>query len=258
MSLNNNEDLLHTLNFPNDLKQLSLTQLNQLASELRTELIDLSKLHNIHFSSNLGVVELTIALIKCFDPKKDQIVFDIGHQAYIYKMLTGRLNLMQTIKQYQGISGFQNPKESVYDKWSAGHSSTSLSAIMGMYLGMTPSEKTQRCVVGIIGDGSIISAMSLEALEANVALNAPVIIVINDNNMSISPAMGGMHQLLVDLETKNNDAKNFFTDLGYEYIGVVDGHDINALINAFEQARDLRTKNHHSVIVHVKTIKGKG
>ena len=257
--LNNNKtNLLHSLNLPTDLKQLTFAQLNQLAVELKDEMVNLSKIHNVHFSSNLGVIELTIALLRCFDPKNDQIVFDIGHQAYIYKMLTGRLQQMPTIKEYEGIAGFQNPHESIYDKWSAGHSSTSLSAITGMYLGMKPSARNNRFVVGIIGDGSIISAMALEALEANVALKAPLIIVLNDNNMSISPSEGGMHQLLVDLETKNSDAKNFFTDLGYQYIGVVNGHDINALTMALSQAKTLLRQAQKSVIVHVKTIKGNG
>lgn len=258
MQINNSYSLLRTLNLPNDLKHLTLDQLKQVALELRGEMIDLSKIHNVHFSSNLGVIELTIALIRCFNPLTDQIVFDIGHQAYIYKMLTGRLDQMHTIKEYQGIGGFQNPNESPYDKWSAGHASTSLSAITGMYLGMSSAEKANKYVVGIIGDGSIISAMSLEALESNVALKAPVIIVINDNDMSISPAEGGMHQLLVNLATHNNVQKNFFTDLGYKYIGVIDGHDISALINAFNQAKQIQHDQHQSVIVHVKTIKGNG
>ena len=258
MQTNNNVNLLHTLNFPNDLKQLDLTQLNQLANELHTEMLNLAKLKNIHFSSNLGVIELTIALIKCFNPKDDQIVFDIGHQAYIYKMLTGRLNAMPTIKQYQGISSYQNPVESVYDKWTAGHAGTSLSAITGMYLGMTPQERLNNYVVGIIGDGSIVSTMALEALESNSALKAPVIIIINDNNMSITPSFGGIHQLLVSLETKPQGSKNFFTDLGYSYIGVVNGHDINALIIALNQAKEIQHNQHKSVIVHIKTIKGNG
>ena len=115
--LNNNKtNLLHSLNLPTDLKQLTFAQLNQLAVELKDEMVNLSKIHNVHFSSNLGVIELTIALLRCFDPKNDQIVFDIGHQAYIYKMLTGRLQQMPTIKEYEGIAGFQNPHESIYDK----------------------------------------------------------------------------------------------------------------------------------------------
>ncbi|MBO6103910.1 hypothetical protein J6W32_04720 [bacterium] len=116
MQINNSYSLLRTLNLPNDLKHLTLDQLKQVALELRGEMIDLSKIHNVHFSSNLGVIELTIALIRCFNPLTDQIVFDIGHQAYIYKMLTGRLDQMHTIKEYQGIGGFQNPNESPYDK----------------------------------------------------------------------------------------------------------------------------------------------
>lgn len=256
--INNNSNLLPTLNLPDDLKNLTLKQLNQLAAELKDAMVDLSKIHNVHFSSNLGVIELTIALIRCFNPKQDQIVFDIGHQAYIYKMLTGRLNQMNTLKEYEGIAGFQNPNESIYDKWSAGHSSTSLSAITGKYLGMKPSERNNHFVVCIIGDGSIVSAMALEALESNVTLKTPVIIIINDNNMSISPSIGGLHQLLVDLETKGNDARNFFTDLGYQYIGVVNGHDINGLMVALNDAKTILTKQQKSVIVHIKTIKGNG
>lgn len=257
-SIPNNVDLLHTLNFPQDIKKLDVNQMNTLAKQLVKEMVDLAKIRSMHVSSNLGVIHLTIALLYCFDPKDDQIVFDIGHQAYIYKMLTGRLNRMNTIKLYGGINGFQTPVESVYDKWAAGHSGTSLSAATGKYLGVDPSHRNDHAVVDIIGDASLANGMSLEALECNVALHAPMIIIINDNNMSIAPNFGGLHNALVALEKGTNQKDNIFTDLGYEYIGVVDGHNMKALIDAFNSAKYIKQTKNKSVIVHVKTIKGWG
>lgn len=257
-SIPNNVDLLHTLNFPQDIKKLDVNQMNTLAKQLVKEMVDLAKIRSMHVSSNLGVIHLTIALLYCFDPKDDQIVFDIGHQAYIYKMLTGRLNRMNTIKLYGGINGFQTPVESVYDKWAAGHSGTSLSAATGKYLGVDPSHRNDHAVVDVIGDASLANGISLEALECNVALHAPMIIIINDNNMSIAPNLGGLHNALVALEKATNQKDNIFTDLGYEYIGVVDGHNMKALIDAFNSAKYIKQTKNKSVIVHVKTIKGWG
>lgn len=257
-SIPNNVDLLHTLNFPQDIKKLDVNQMNTLAKQLVKEMVDLAKIRSMHVSSNLGVIHLTIALLYCFDPKDDQIVFDIGHQAYIYKMLTGRLNRMNTIKLYGGINGFQTPVESVYDKWAAGHSGTSLSAATGKYLGVDPSHRNDHAVVDVIGDASLANGISLEALECNVALHAPMIIIINDNNMSIAPNFGGLHNVLVALEKATNQKDNIFTDLGYEYIGVVDGHNMKALIDAFNSAKYIKQTKNKSVIVHVKTIKGWG
>ena len=254
----NNADLLHTLNFPQDIKKLTIDQMNTLASELVKEMVDLAKIRSMHVSSNLGAIHLTIALLYCFDPKEDQIVFDIGHQAYIYKMLTGRLNRMNTIKLYGGINGFQSPVESVYDKWAAGHSGTSLSAATGKYLGVAPAHRNDHAVVDIIGDASLANGMSLEALECNVAVHAPMIIIVNDNNMSISPNVGGLHNALVALEKATDNKDNIFTELGYEYIGVINGHDMKALIDAFNSAKYIKQTKNKSVIVHVKTQKGWG
>ena len=251
-------DLLHSLNLPQDIKKLNLKQMNTLADELLTTMVNLAKLRSMHVSSNLGVIHLTIALLYCFDPKEDQIVFDIGHQAYIYKMLTGRLDRMNTIKLYGGIYGFQSPVESDYDKWSAGHSGTSLSAATGKYLGVLPQYRNNHAVVDVIGDASLANGLSLEALDANVALHAPMIIIINDNNMSIAPNEGGLHNALVALEKATNQKDNLFTELGYEYIGVVDGHDFNALIHALNSAKYIKQTQNKSVIVHVKTKKGWG
>lgn len=257
-TISTNGDLLHNLNLPQDIKKLSIDQMNSLANELLNTMVNLAKIRSMHVSSNLGVIHLTIALLYCFDPKEDQIVFDIGHQAYIYKMLTGRLDRMNTIKLFGGIYGFQSPNESVYDKWSAGHSGTSLSAATGKYLGVAPAHRNDHAVVDVIGDASLANGMSLEALEANAALNAPMIIILNDNNMSIAPNIGGLHNALVALQKATDNKQNIFTELGYEYIGVVDGHDFKALIDAFNSAKYIKQTKNKSVIVHVKTTKGWG
>ena len=257
-TIHTSNDLLHSLNLPQDIKKLTIDQMNTLATELVSTMVNLAKVRSMHVSSNLGVIHLTIALLYCFDPKEDQIVFDIGHQAYIYKMLTGRLDRMNTIKLYGGINGFQSPVESVYDKWSAGHSGTSLSAAIGKYLGVAPANRNNHAVVDVIGDASLANGLSLEALDSDVALHAPMIIVLNDNNMSIAPNVGGLHDALVALEKTTDKKDNIFTELGYEYIGVVDGHDFKALIDALNSAKYIKETKNKSVIVHIKTKKGWG
>lgn len=247
--------LLRKLNLPNDIKKLSVNELDELALDLYHEMLELSKIRSIHFSSNLGVIELTISLLKVFNPLKDNIIFDVTHQTYIYKMLTKRLNKMKTIRTYQGLSGFQDPFESKYDKFSAGHAGTSLSAATGIYLGLSKSQQLNSDVVVIIGDASLSNGMALEALEANIDLKVPLIIIINDNNMSISQDVGSLHHILVNLQ-KNNTHPNFFEYMGYKYFGVIDGHNLYELIKVLDEAKKYKNKYQTSVIIHIKTIKG--
>ena len=247
--------LLRKLNLPNDIKKLQLDELEELADDLYHEMIALSKIRSIHFSSNLGVIELTISLLKVFDPLKDNIIFDVTHQAYIYKMLTKRLKKMKTIRTYLGLSGFQDPYESKYDKFSAGHAGTSLSAATGIYLGLTKKQQLNTDVIAIVGDASLSNGMNLEALEANIDLKVPLIIIINDNNMSISQDLGAIHHILVNLQT-NNLHPNFFELLGYKYFGVINGHSLQDLINVLNEAKAYKQQYHKSIIIHIKTIKG--
>lgn len=220
-------------------------------------MIELSKLRSVHFASNLGVIHLTIALLKVFNPLSDQIVFDVGHQSYIYKMLTDRYKQIKSIRTYKGLSGFQDPYESKYDKFSAGHAGTSLSVATGIYYGLTKKQQQTNDVIAIVGDASLANGLALEALEANVDLKAPMIIIVNDNNMSIGQDIGGLHHILINLQNKKN-RDNFFTQLGYYYIGVVDGHDINNLVKALKRAKAYKHKYQKSVIIHIKTKKGYG
>lgn len=250
--------IIDKLKLPEDIKNINSKQINDLVQDLIDKMIDLSKLRSIHFSSNLAVIHLTIALLKVFNPLIDELVFDVGHQTYIYKMLTDRLDKINTIRTEGGLSGFQDPKESKYDKYSAGHAATSISAATGIYFGLKKAEKAEKNVIAIIGDASLSSGLSLEAIESNSYLKAPIIIIINDNNMSIGKNLGSLHDVLVDLQLNSKQKNNFFTNLGYEYIGVIDGHNINDLTNALENAKKIKTSLHKSVVVHVKTTKGYG
>lgn len=246
--------ILDKLNLPEDIKNLDDEKLNELADDLLEKMLDLSKKRQIHFSSNLGVIHLTIALLKVFDAKKDNLVFDIGHQTYIYKMLTDRLAKIDTIRTSNGLSGFQDPSESLYDKFSAGHAATSISATIGMKIA---SKNENNYNVAIIGDASLSSGLSLEALEVNPVLDAPIIIVINDNNMSIGESVGSLNKILLDLRTGKSQV-NFFTLMGYKYFKVDNGHNIEELSNVLMQAKNHLKKFHESVIVHVVTTKGYG
>lgn len=250
--------IIDKLKLPDDLKKLNEEYEKKLVNDLIEIMIDLSKVKSIHFSSNLSVIHLTIALLKVFNPLKDQIIFDVGHQTYIYKILTDRLNKIYSIRDENGLSGFQNPQESKYDIYSAGHAATSISAAMGIYFGLSKEDKISNDVVSIVGDASLASGLSLEALESNSYIKAPIIIVINDNNMSISENVGSLHDILYKLKIDNDDKDNFFQKLNFEYIGVIDGHNINEITNALLKAKIIKKNKHKSVIVHIKTIKGYG
>ena len=274
---------------PNFLKKLNTQQLNELAKDIRTFLLDTVSKTGGHLSSNLGVVELTIALHYCFNTPEDKLLFDVGHQCYTHKILTGRANKMSTMRKFGGISGFQKRVESKYDCFEAGHSSTSLPIALGMATARDLN-KDKYNVVPIIGDGSLANGLSLEALNQIGFQKRKMIIVFNDNNMSISKNVGALSYSVSKLRNSSgyNNAKNsvknilkqakngeliintihdikerikgsiidanVFDEFGIYYIGPVDGHNIDDLIKAFNLAK---TKN-VPVVVHCITKKGKG
>ncbi|WP_084057234.1 1-deoxy-D-xylulose-5-phosphate synthase [Desulfacinum hydrothermale] len=282
--------LLATIDSPQDLKGLSLKELERLAAEIRTTLIETVARTGGHLAPNLGVVELTLALHYAFDSPNDRIVWDVGHQCYTHKLLTGRRDQFHTLRQYGGISGFPKRQESRHDAFGAGHASTSISAALGMAtakdLKVCPSR-----IVAVIGDGSMTGGMALEALNHAGDLGKDLIVVLNDNEMSISPNVGAFSSLLSrklssrtvmslkkELETtlraipgvgtnilqllkKSEDSfRAFFTPgmlfqaLRFHYIGPIQGHRLERLIETFETAKNIRGP----VLIHVGTVKGKG
>lgn len=278
--------------FPGELKQMSEKELDLLTYSIRDFLIENVAKTGGHLASNLGVVELTIALHKSFDCPKDKIIWDVGHQAYVHKILTGRAKDFSTLRQFGGLSGFPKTCESPYDCFNTGHSTTSISAAAGMAAARDlKGEKHE--TIAVIGDGSLTGGMAYEALNNIGASKSKVIVVLNDNGMSISPNIGGVSNHLDSLRTskgylsvkkfiKNKiaaipsvgkgiarglaDIKNdikysmmdyggvLFEELGFTYFGPVDGHDITKLCDAFERAKMLN----EPVLIHVITQKGKG
>lgn len=271
---------------PSFLKEMDEKQLEQLAKEIREFLIESISKTGGHLSSNLGVVELTIALHYCFDCPKDKFLFDVGHQSYIHKILTGRAKDFNKLRQYNGLSGFQNRNESEYDCFEAGHSSTALSVGLGMAVGRDLKNEDYN-IISIVGDGSMSSGLSLEALNQIGDLDSKIIIVFNDNNMSISRNVGALSNAFTKLrssksyinfkenikESFKNDKKIYnllkkikdyiksklikdgiFGEFGIDYLGPVNGHDIAELIKVFNAAKE----KDGPVVVHVVTKKGKG
>lgn len=282
--------LLDSVNFPEDLRKLSNEELNVLNSELRQFIIESVSKTGGHLASNLGVVELTVALHYSFNTPDDKIIWDVGHQSYIHKIITGRKEQMSTLRQYNGLSGFPKRSESSYDVFDTGHSSTSISAAMGVARARD-LKKEKYEVVAVIGDGALTGGMAFEALNDLGRSNTKVIIVLNDNEMSISPNVGGMsHYLSVlrtstgylstkrDIEKLLNDIpvvgktiKSFlkrtkdgikkmfipgmlFEELGLTYMGPIDGHNTEELLESFKAAKNIEGP----LIMHVITKKGKG
>ncbi|MCF0116451.1 MAG: 1-deoxy-D-xylulose-5-phosphate synthase, partial [Bacilli bacterium] len=231
-----------------DIKSLNNEELSHLAEDFRHLIIESISHNGGHLASNLGIVELTIALHRVFDLPKDKLLFDVGHQCYTHKILSGRdISLLRTTN---GISGFQQRNESEFDAFEAGHSGTSLSTALGMAISRD-LHKEDFDVVAVIGDGSLACGLGFEALNDINFNQHKVIIVLNDNGMSISESVGQLASLL---KANNNDAKKLFELFGFDYIGPIDGHNFNDLFNALNDAK----KSTNSIIVHVKTIKGKG
>ena len=280
--------LLDQIQSPEDLRRFEESDLRQIADEVRADLIDAVSQTGGHLGAGLGVVELTVALHYVFETPDDRLIWDVGHQAYPHKILTGRREKMRTIRQEGGLSGFAKRTESEYDPFGAGHSSTSISAGLGMAVARDLSKGTNN-VVAVIGDGAMSAGMAYEAMNNAGALDARLIVILNDNDMSIAPPTGAMSHYLARLvsgktyRTLRNRAKDitqklptffregarkteeytrgFFTggtmfeELGFYYVGPIDGHDMDALVPVLKNVRDAKTG---PILVHVVTKKGKG
>ena len=236
---------------PQTLRSLKDEELLSLTNYLRERIIHVVAKRGGHLGASLGVVELTVALHKVFDTPEDGIIFDVGHQIYAHKLITGRDEAFDTLRTYNGISGFPKREESVYDSFGTGHSSTSISAAMGMAVANRLTNKNNH-FVAVIGDASIVGGMAFEALNHVAETKANVIVVLNDNNMGIDPSTGSLKQYLNQIE--DLDHPNFFESLGLSYTGVIDGHNLGDLITAFQEAKS----NNGPQLIHIRTIKGKG
>ncbi|MGG1689799.1 1-deoxy-D-xylulose-5-phosphate synthase [Heyndrickxia ginsengihumi] len=281
---------LTSIKDPSFLKEMDIPELKKLSKEIRRFLIETLSKTGGHIGPNLGVVELTLALHKCFNSPKDKLLWDVGHQSYVHKILTGRADQFDTLRQYKGLSGFPKRNESMHDVWETGHSSTSLSAAMGMAVARDLKGESSY-IVPVIGDGALTGGMALEALNHIGHEKSDMIVVLNDNEMSIAPNVGAIHNMLGKLRTdsKYQRAKDelemflkkipavggklagtaeklkdtlkylfvsgiFFEELGFKYLGPVDGHNFDSLLENIQYAK--KTKG--PVLLHVITKKGKG
>ena len=286
MNTLDNYPLLKYINTPADVRKLSKNQLKPLAKELREFLTHTVSISGGHFSAGLGTVELTVALHYVFDTPSDQLVWDVGHQAYPHKILTGRKERMTTIRTRDGVSAFPNRAESEYDAFGVGHSSTSISAALGMAIASELKGEDKK-MVAIIGDGSITGGMAFEAMNHAGALDANLLVILNDNDMSISPPVGAMNNYLTkvlsskfyssmregskkalssmpsvwELARRTEEHMKgmivpgtLFEELGFNYIGPIDGHDIDMLVSTLENLKDISGPR----FLHIVTRKGKG
>ncbi len=284
-------DLLKTINSPSDLRELTREQLPGLSQELRDFLVDSVSKTGGHLSSNLGTVELTVALHYVFQTPYDRLIWDVGHQSYPHKILTGRRDRMDTLRHYGGISGFPRRVESEYDTFGTAHSSTSISAALGMALGAR-AQGEKRVAVAVIGDGAMSAGMAFEALNnGGIHKDLPLVVILNDNDMSISPAVGALNRYLARLmsgrfyaATKKGldsvlsiapplrefakrleeHAKGMvvpgtiFEEFGFNYIGPIDGHDLDSLIPTLQNVRRLALEGEGPQFLHIVTKKGQG
>lgn len=245
---------LKELHSPADIKHLDLTQLTDLSEELRAALLKKLGAHGGHVGPNLGVVEATVALHYVFDAPKDKIVYDVSHQSYVHKMLTGRIEAFLDPAKYDEVTGYTDPWESDYDLFEVGHTSTSISLATGLAKARDLSGGKEN-VVAFIGDASLGGGEALEALDYAPELGSNFIVVLNDNQMSIAENHGELYNHLAELRKSNGtSANNIFKALGYQYIYVSEGNDLNALIHAFRAAKDAD----HAVLIHLNTMKGMG
>ncbi|MFF2909913.1 1-deoxy-D-xylulose-5-phosphate synthase [Paenibacillus sp. NPDC057934] len=282
--------LLPQINEPAQLKMLSIEELGVLAEEIRHFLIEKLSVTGGHLASNLGVVELTLALHYCYDSPWDKMIYDVGHQAYVHKILTGRKDRFDSLRKHEGLCGFVKRSESVHDVWEAGHSSTSLSAAMGMAMARDLKGEDNK-VIAVIGDGALTGGMAFEALNHIGHEKRKLMVILNDNEMSIAPNVGAMHNYLSKIRSDRHylrakdevegllkkipaigdrlaktaewvkDSLKYmmvpgvlFEELGFTYLGPVDGHDLEKVIETFHQADNVNGP----VLVHVLTTKGKG
>jgi 1-deoxy-D-xylulose-5-phosphate synthase len=290
VTISNRTPLLDTIKSPEDLRKLDPDELSQVADELRTELIDAVSVTGGHLGAGLGVVELTVALHYLFDTPNDRLIWDVGHQAYPHKILTGRRDRIRTLRQPGGLSGFTKRSESEYDPFGAGHSSTSISAGLGMAVARDlKNPEDGRHVIAVIGDGAMSAGMAYEAMNNAGAMDSRLIIILNDNDMSIAPPVGALSQYLARITSSEtflkvrDIAKHFahklpkvwerraaraeeftrhlftggvlFEELGLYYVGPIDGHNLDHLLPVLRNVRDAHAG---PVLVHVVTQKGKG
>ena len=284
-----NYKLLNNINYPSDLKKLNVEELKKLAVELRRELIDVVSETGGHLGAGLGVVELTIALHYIFDTPKDKLVWDVGHQSYPHKILTGRKNEIRTIRQGSGLSGFTKRSESEYDTFGAAHSSTSISSSLGIAVAKSLSNNRNN-VIAVIGDGAMSAGMAYEAMNNAGATKSKLVVILNDNDMSIARPVGAMSSYLARLlsgkiyfgfrkviklitsffskqfSAKAHKAEDFlksmvtggtlFSELGFYYIGPIDGHNLEALLPVLKNVKNSR--HNGPILIHAVTQKGKG
>ncbi|MUP37689.1 1-deoxy-D-xylulose-5-phosphate synthase [Labilibaculum euxinus] len=286
------KEFLDKINFPSDLKKVSEDDLIQVCEELRQEIIEEVSCNPGHFGASLGVVELTVALHYVLNTPYDNLIWDVGHQAYGHKILTGRKDVFHTNRKYKGISGFPNRNESEYDTFTVGHSSTSISAALGMATAAHLNGETDRKTVAVIGDGSMTAGLAFEGLNNAANNNADLLVILNDNNMAIDPNVGGLNNYLLDITTSQtynkvkNDVwrflgklnrlnpntqklfqkveqgiktillkqSNIFEAFNFRYFGPVDGHDVNHLVKILSDLQKIPGPK----LLHVITKKGKG
>ncbi|MGZ6000215.1 MAG: 1-deoxy-D-xylulose-5-phosphate synthase [Rhizomicrobium sp.] len=247
--------LLDEIDVPADLRRLDKSSLRQVSDELRTELIHAVSETGGHFGAGLGVVELTVALHYVFKTPDDRLIWDVGHQAYPHKILTGRRNRIRTIRKPGGLSGFTRRSESEYDPFGAAHSSTSVSAALGMAIGRDLLGRDNH-VIAVIGDGAMSAGMAYEAINNAGALGSRLLVILNDNDMSIAPATGALNKHLNELTVTKSGTNTLFEKLGMRHLGPIDGHDINALVAVLEEIRD--DQEGGPVLLHIVTRKGHG
>jgi 1-deoxy-D-xylulose-5-phosphate synthase len=249
------ENLLPSINYPADLRQLEEGQLPKLAKELRDFIIDIVSVKEGHLGASLGVVELTIALHYVFNTPNDLLIWDVGHQAYGHKILTGRKENFDTNRQLGGISGFPKRSESIYDAFGAGHSSTSISAALGMAIASNLKGDFHKQHIAVIGDASIASGMAFEGLNHAGVTDANLLVILNDNAIGIDPSVGALKNYLTAVKTgKNPRENNMIKSLNIDYSGPIDGHDIFAVIKELRRLQKIKGPK----FLHVITTKGKG
>ena len=245
---------LEKINSPADVKRLSVEEMNVLSHEIRQALLQKLSAHGGHFGPNFGMVEATIALHYVFHSPEDKIVFDVSHQSYTHKMLTGRKDAFLYPEQYDEVSGYSEPMESVHDHFVMGHTSTSVSLAGGLAKGRDLTGKGGN-VIAVIGDGSLSGGEALEGLDYAAELGTNFIIIVNDNQMSIAENHGGLYRNLQELRESNGQCPcNLFRAMGLDYLYVNEGNNVEALIKAFQQVKDID----HPIVVHIITLKGKG
>jgi len=249
------EELLHNIQFPSDLRKLTPAELPQLAQELREFIINIVAVKEGHLGASLGVTELTIALHYVFNTPDDLLVWDVGHQAYGHKILTGRKAIFHTNRRLDGISGFPKITESEFDTFGTGHSSTSISAVLGMAIASKLQGHLKRQHIAVVGDASIASGMAFEALNHAGVTNTNILVILNDNAIGIDPSVGALKNYFtkVTLDTAP-ETDNIFEALNFDYSGPIDGHDLSVLLAELERLKDIEGPK----LLHVITKKGKG